>query len=125
MSKTFFALKLLCFIICAAFFVILMKDVWLKYSKKMISSRTNTKFDLSGQKMFPCLTFCVAFGFRNAGIHFTKLEFMRNTFGLDDIFTKVTESEIQNVSRYRITETKVCFPSSYPRLIPREFHTPP
>jgi hypothetical protein len=50
---------------------------------------------------------------------------MRNTFGLDDIFTKVTESEIQNFSRYRITETKVCFPSSYPRLIPQRISYSP
>ena len=105
MSKVLAALKLTCFALCFALFLVVMKSAWVKYTNKVISSGTRTLFDLDGKKQLPCFTFCVADGFKEFGLHFSKEAFMQQTFDLEDIFGAITLNQFRNESEYLITES--------------------
>ena len=103
MSKLLVALKVFCFVICSALLLAMMHSAWIKYSKKVITSGTRTLWQSDSQKLLPCLTFCIADGFKELGLHFTHQDFVQQTFDMEDIFGSITVVELQNVSLFQTT----------------------
>ena len=88
-----FLLKIFkCFIFIFFFgmFLRLMKDVFDKFQSKITSSGISLRSDDVTEKLLPLLTLCAWPVKRNPGLHFTKDDFQRNSFELEDFFHNFT-----------------------------------
>ncbi len=78
------------FILCFGMFVLLMKEVYDKYTSKMTSSGISLYSDGTTEKFLPFLTFCAWPIKRTPGIHFRKDDFKNNSYDLNDFFHNVS-----------------------------------
>ena len=78
------------FIFFFGMFLFLMKDVFDKFQSKMTSSGISLRSDGVTEKLLPLLTLCAWPIKRNPGLHFTKDDFNRNSFGIEDFFHNYT-----------------------------------
>ena len=82
--------KCFIFIACFVMFVLLMKEVYDKYTSKMTSSGISLYSDDVTEKNLPYLTFCAWPVKRTPGIHFTKDDFKKNSYDLNEFFHNVS-----------------------------------
>ncbi len=118
--------KILLFTLCFAIFILMMSDVFYKYKSKMTSSGLNVHSNDVTEKHLPFITFCPWPVKQNPGLHFTKEDFIRNSFELEEIFPLISKMSpsytITNVSSIFFGQ---CFTlrakvssSVYQRLVP-------
>jgi hypothetical protein len=51
-------------------------------------------------KMLPCFSFCALPAYKSLGFYFTKKDFLKNSFELEDFFYNKTIAELRNTSLY-------------------------
>jgi hypothetical protein len=64
LKALFVGLKVAFTATCLALFLLLMTDVWNKFSLKVTSTGVKVKYNAGSEKQLPCITFCVADGFK-------------------------------------------------------------
>jgi len=82
-KNLFKVLKIFCFVLCAAIFVVLMNDVWEKYNSQMTNTATQfieNKKDLD--KLLPAMSVCPLPAFKKSGLFYSRNLFDENSFGL-------------------------------------------
>ena len=83
---TTYTFVFLAFLFCFAFFIVLMIDVWDKFSHKSTTTRMRFIEFSDSLKLLPCMTVCPWSAFKNPGFFYNTTEFLDNTFTMDDVF---------------------------------------
>jgi hypothetical protein len=98
--------KYFLFILFSIMFLVLMRNVWIKFSSKMTSTGiTFTEPDESG-KLLPSFTFCPWPVYKKRGFYFSDSDFLNNTYEFTDIFSNFSMSILTNKSLYTWKETR-------------------
>ena len=102
----FIALKFFSFLICSVFFIILILDVWEKFTKKMTNMGVRFNDDKLVEKNFPCITVCPWNSFKTHGFHYGNDSFYKQTYDKDEILYIRNVSNPTDTSSYYIEELK-------------------
>ena len=81
-------IKISVYCICLTFFIVLMRDVWEKYTTEITSNGIRIKYSEKNKKHLPCFTARPYLAYKNPGFIFTDEEYERNTLNLEDIFSE-------------------------------------
>ena len=76
----------LAFMFCFAFFIVLMVDVWDKFSHKATTTQMRFIEYNEALKLLPCMTVCPWSAFKNPGFFYNTNDFLNNTFAMEDVF---------------------------------------
>ena len=98
----FFGVKVFLFGICFFLFLLLIYDIWKKYSSKI--TMTSISYRARDSSTDPYFTVCPMPGFRKQGYFFRRSEFFNNSFNLDGVFDAKMVSRLKNESQYLVTE---------------------
>jgi hypothetical protein len=80
-SKVFFGfLKILSFFICFALFLLLMIDVWQKFSDGMTNMGSRFYDQGVDKKNLPCFTICPFSAYKRRGLPYSNRDFVLQTF---------------------------------------------
>ena len=102
-KKIFFlGIKIFIFGICFVLFLLLIEDVWRKFSSNITT--TGISYSVKDPLTGPYFTVCPLPGFRKQGYFFRRSEFFNNSFNLDEIFDPETVTSLKNESQYSVTE---------------------
>ena len=99
-------LNAISFIFCTVLFLLLMADVWSKYTSRFTSIGVRFEPQNRLKKALPCATACPSVGFRQRGFFYTDKDFLRNTFTREEIFYDSPLFGIFNQSLYLVKEVK-------------------
>jgi len=97
-------IKGILFITFSLMFLLLMDDVWSKFTSKMTSTGVTFEGESETKKQLPYFTFCPWPVYRNKGFHFSKEDFKKNTFEKEDLFHPYFLANIRNGSKTTIKE---------------------
>ena len=101
--------KYFLFISLLIVFLVLMRDVWNKFSSKMTSTGiTFVEPDESGM-LFPPFTVCPWPVYKRRGFYFSESDYLKNTYELEDIFNNYSMPDLSNESLYSWKETRSLF----------------
>jgi hypothetical protein len=64
------------------------------------------RYDTTGLKVLPCITFCAFDSFKYSGVYFDEESYLNCTYELDDIFDDVMVVSLSNNSEYYMVESK-------------------
>ena len=99
-------LKIIFTILCVILFLLLMKDVWNKYSSEITRTGTRVRYSSKAEeKKLPCLTVCPAPGFKVKGFFYQQNLVDQNSFSLEDMFSPKTVAQLRNSSTYSLKTT--------------------
>ena len=98
----FLGVKVFLFGICFFLFLLLIYDIWKKYSSKI--TMTSISYRARDSSTDPYFTVCPMPGFRKQGYFFRRSEFFNNSFNLDEVFDAKMVSRLKNESQYLVTE---------------------
>ena len=117
----FLGIKALLFGVCFIFFLLLIDDVWRKFSSNITT--TGISYSVKDPSTEPYFTVCPLPGFWKHGPFFRRFEFFNNSFNLDDIFDPETVTSLNNESQYLVKEVlSLYFGRCYCIKILREGH---
>ena len=92
------------FITFSFMFFFFMADVWSKYTSKMTSTGVTFHGEKETKKQLPYFTFCPWPVYRNKGFHFSKEDFMKNTFEKEEMFDPDFLASISKIPTTTIKE---------------------
>ena len=91
-------------LICTFLFLLLMKDVWNKYSSEITRTGTRVRYSSKAEeKKLPCLTVCPAPGFKVKGFFYQENSSLENSFSFEDVFAEKTILDLKNDSLFSIS----------------------
>ena len=103
LNKYFTLLKIVITIFCTFLFLILMEDVWNKYSSKITRTGIRVQSSREEKKYLPCLTICPAPGFKVKGFFHGETAMLENSFSWEDVFAEKTIHKLRNNTVYSTT----------------------
>ena len=99
-------LEYLSYLICFALFIVLMLDVWDKFSKKLTNMGVAFQENDVQDKELPCVTICPWPAFRSRNFSFTSETFLKQTFNLEDIIRISAMTQLNNASLFYTEEIR-------------------
>jgi hypothetical protein len=88
-------------------FVLLTQESWDKFEQQRTTITTNVvQADEGEKRALPCFSFRVASAYKNTGFFITYQNYLKNTYGLEDIFTAESVSILKNKEMFDIFSTR-------------------
>lgn len=89
-NLTLKAWQLVALLLCIALFIVLMIDIWCKYTEGMTTVGIRFYGVDKQEKKLPCLTFCPWMAFKAGGFYFKNSDFNKNTFSKEEVFNNLS-----------------------------------
>ena len=99
------SLKITFSILCTILFLMLMEDVWNKYSSNFSRTGIRVRYSSEESKQLPCITLCPTPGFKVKGFFYQQNLVDQNSFSLEDMFAPKTVAQLRNSSTYSLKTT--------------------
>jgi hypothetical protein len=100
----FNSLTFILVLICLSLFLLLMNDVWNKFSNKLTS--TGITYKANDALRLPCFTIHPLHSYKSQGFFRTNRDYEENTFQLEDIFQIETLESLKNKTEFKVKEIR-------------------
>jgi hypothetical protein len=88
-------------------FVLLTQQSWEKYEQQRTTIITNVvQADEGEKRTLPCFSFRMASAYKNTGFFYSQVDYTKNTFGLEDIFTSASVINLKNKKMFDVFNTQ-------------------